>query len=273
MLRNAKQTDVEQLAGLRAAACRETPQQAAAWVREIVGIQNIFLLENTPPRIDALLAMVPVYSGARRGVWFAGLYTQPAFAGSAVLPRLVDAALRACAARGYDFAVTVPRGDAQRAMFGTVGFGDALPLRVVRRTITQNLWAQADFDTMTVRRLQEERQRFAPGSIVFPEPVMAGILHELYSRGLTLVSGPRGYGLFYQTPDKLYFAELQADNDHSADLLLQASARHTGVFEARLLLSESQSLYLGQGKRSLYAMLCTLRQPLAAGELYFRPLL
>ena len=58
--------------------------------------------------------------------------------------------------------------------------------------------------------------------------------------------------------------ELQADNDHSADILLQAAREHTGLTKARLLLAENQFLYLGEGKRCGYGMICYLgsRSPL-----------
>ena len=45
-------------------------------------------------------------------------------------------------------------------------------------------------------------------------------------------------GLYCQEKDELLFMELQADNDHSADILLQAAREHTGLTKARLLLAE-----------------------------------
>lgn len=46
---------------------------------------------------------------------------------------------------------------------------------------------------------------------------------QLYRRGLTVVSTRRGYGLYFTKGDTLQFLELQADNDHCADQLLQAA--------------------------------------------------
>ena len=52
---------------------------------------------------------------------------------------------------------------------------------------------------------------------------MNEIMTQLYRRGLTVVSNRRGYGLYYTSGDTLQFLELQADNDHCADRLLQAA--------------------------------------------------
>ncbi|HRM80438.1 MAG TPA: hypothetical protein PLT18_10380, partial [Gemmiger qucibialis] len=87
------------------------------------------------------------------------------------------------------------------------------------------------------------------------------------------VSNQRGYGLYCQEKDELLFMELQADNDHSADILLQAAREHTGLTKARLLLAENQFLYLGEGKRCGYGMICYLGQPFPVTDVYFRLLL
>ena len=76
---------------------------------------------------------------------------------------------------------------------------------------------------------------------------MNTMITRLYRRGMTIVSNQRGYGLYCQEKDELLFMELQADNDHSADILLQAAREHTGLTNARLLLAENQFLYLGEG--------------------------
>ena len=76
-----------------------------------------------------------------------------------------------------------------------------------------------------------------------------------------------------QEKDELLFMELQADNDHSADILLQAAREHTGLTKARLLLAENQFLYLGEGKHCGYGMICYLGQPFPVTDVYFRLLL
>ena len=80
----------------------------------------------------------------------------------------------------------------------------------------------------------------------------------------------RGYGLFCQDGEVLQFLELQADNDHCADRLLQAAREHTGASRADILLAENQTLYLGAGKRCGYGMLRFLQKPFSTTDVYFR---
>ena len=89
-----------------------------------------------------------------------------------------------------------------------------------------------------------------------------------------MFSGPRrGYGLYFTKGDTLQFLELQADNDHCADQLLQAAREKTGAANARILLAENQTLYLGSGRRCGYGMIAFLGRPFSVTDAYFRMLL
>ena len=90
---------------------------------------------------------------------------------------------------------------------------------------------------------------------------MNTMITRLYRRGMTIVSNQRGYGLYCQEKDELLFMELQAAREH------------TGLTKARLLLAENQFLYLGEGKRCGYGMICYLGQPFPVTDVYFRLLL
>ena len=71
----------------------------------------------------------------------------------------------------------------------------------------------------------------------------------------------------------MQFIELQADNDHCADQLLQAAREKTGAENARVLLAENQTLYLGAGRRCGYGMIAFLRGEFPVTDVYFRMLL
>ena len=95
---------------------------------------------------------------------------------------------------------------------------------------------------------------------------------NLYKLGIDIGSTTVKVALLNEK-DELLFMELQADKDHSADILLQAAREHTGLTKARLLLAENQFLYLGEGKRCGYGMICYLGQPFPVTDVYFRLLL
>lgn len=277
MLRKATETDFLDLIQFRCEACGCTRTTAANWLQGVIGFENILLLQKPGAegraQIAAMLAAVPVRTGYRHGVWFSGLATRPDLQGRGLMTKLLETCLRAYTQNGCDFAVTTPENPREAAWLGRLSFQSAFPLRVINKPIPRYLMAQAEFDTMTVRRLLETRLRYQPGCVLLPETCMTGIITQLYSRGMTLVSNPRGYGLYYHSKDTLQVIELQADNDHSADVLLQAAREKTGADKARLLLAENQALYLGEGKRNSYGMIRYLKQPFPLTDVYFRLLL
>ena len=55
----------------------------------------------------------------------------------------------------------------------------------------RNLWSQAEFDSVTARKLCELRERFYPDTVQFPPEQMAVVLTDLYARGATIVSNEK----------------------------------------------------------------------------------
>ena len=69
------------------------------------------------------------------------------------------------------------------------------------------------------------------------------------------------------------FPELAVTAYTCADLLLQAAREKTGAQNARILLAENQTLYLGAGRRCGYGMIAFLGRPFPTTDAYFRMLL
>lgn len=277
--------DMESLIDFRCQAFGGSRAVAAAWLQKMAGLENVLLVpgppatpgEPPPNGPAAMLCTIPVSWAGRKGVLFCGMATQPAMRGKGVMSKLLSGCLRAYAAGDCSFAITAQVSAYNAEKLAGLGFQPAFPLRALEREIPRNLWAQADFDTLTVKRLLQARLRYQPGCVCLPEASMTEMVAQMYSRGATLVSSARGYGLYYLVQGRqgtnLQFAELQADNDHSADLLLQAAREKTGAAKAQLVLAENQALYLGAGRRCGYAMLRFLKEPFPVRDGYFRLLL
>ena len=272
MLRKATVQDIPALAALRCQTTGTTPQEAAAWLQSVAGIENILVLQkDDAPAV--MLAAVPVQYYQHKGLWFCGFAAQKGLDGSAILPKLLAGCLRAYAASGIEFAVINPGDAKQAAQLQPLGFQGLLPLRVLQKAIPRNLVAQAVFDSLTVHKLLQRRSLYQPGCVSLPEPAMTEVMTQLYRRGLTVVSSNRGYGLYYLQDGVVQCIELQADNDYCADVLLQAVREKTGAEKARILLSENQTLYTGAGRRCAYGMIAFCAKPFPVTDMYFRVLL
>ena len=273
MLRKATPADLDTLIAFRHQAYGGSKAEIAGWLQNIVGLENVLLVEQDAPSGAAPAAMVcavPVETHGRRGIWFCGMATAPEYRGHGLMPRLLDGCLRAFASSGLEFAVAVPETGRAAARLRALQFQDAFALRILRRPVARNLWARAEFDSMTVRRLMDARLRYQPGCVTLPEQSMNEVVSQLYHRGVTIISNPRGYGLYYVRGDTMQFIELQADNDHSADVLLEAAREQTGCGQAQVILTENQTLFLGEGKRCGYGMLRFLQKAFPLTDVYFR---
>lgn len=273
MLRTASAADLNALVKLRCDRYGTAQADAAGWLQNVAGLDNVLVVERPDGTPAAMLAAVPVQYRHRQGVWFCGAAAGAEVPREMLLTRLLTGCMRAFAAKGYDFAVFAPETEEETQALEKAGFKSLLPLRLLQRPIQPDLLATAEFDSLTVRRLLEMRRHCQPGCVDLPESAMNEIITQLYRRGLTVVSDRRGYGLFYTKGDTLQFLELQADNDHCADRLLQAAREKTGAHYARIVLAENQPLYPGAGRRCGYGMIAFLRGEFPTGDMYFRMLL
>lgn len=213
----------------------------------------------------SLVCALPVTIGQRRGVYFYGL-TAPAGGEAAFLQRAEEWVKQ----DGALFAVARPMDDAAWALFDRAGYEKAFSTKRVRRPIRPNLWAQADFDTVTVRSLEQLRAKYVPEAVRLPLASMVEVLTDLYGRGLTIVSTDDAYGLYFKEGETLRFVELFAGGDRAAERLWQAAREKVGGLQAELLLGAEQPLFLGEGSREDYGCIKFFARPFDVTESYMR---
>lgn len=233
------------------------------------GLENIWL-EEQAGQIAGYLCAVPVTMAGLRGFYLYGVNTRASLRGGGVMSRLLEAFCRE-AAKTAAFAALVPAGGPLFGFYERLGFETLFFHRQVERQLRVNLWAQADFDTLTARRLAAVRARFQKAPYVaFADGPHAAMVQNLYSEGATTVETEGGYGVFFiekdpQQQDYLVFKELAAASDSAATALLEAVRLRTGCSRAVLELPGESGPFLGEGKPQPYGMLRWLgeKQPLA----------
>ena len=162
-------------------------------------------------------------------------------------------------------------------LFGLCGQGNlilACALRCLPREVERNLWSQAEFDSVTAKKLCELRERFWPDTVMLTPEKMAVVLGDLYSRGATIVSSEQGYGIYFRKEDTLYFVELMAGDDRSAEKLMEAAREKEVIVEkAVITVGAAQNLFLGEGTRQDYGMIRFEGEPFDVSESYMRLML
>ena len=243
----------------------DTEDFAKMVLERFAGVQNIYVADENDAIVAAALA-VPVTLQGRTGN-----YLCLCGEGSLLLAGLLDTLCAQQKLRGAGFTVAVPHGQEQAALLESKGFRWAFPLRCLPREVSRNLWSQAEFDSVTARKLCELRERFCPDTVQLPPERMAVVLGDLYARGATIVSSGKGYGVYFRREDTLYFVEMMAEDDRSAEVLMEAAREKEVIVErAVITVGAAQNLFLGEGRRQDYGMIRFDAEPFDVEESYMR---
>ena len=222
----------------------DTEDFAKMVLERFAGVQNIYVADENDTIVAAALA-VPVTLQGR-----AGNYLCLCGEGSLLLAGLLDTLCAQQKLRGSGFTVAVPADAAQAALLQDKGFAQAFALRCLPREVSRNLWSQAEFDTVTAKKLCELREQFWKDTVQLNPERMAVVLQELYARGATIVSNEHGYGIYFRKEDTLYFVEMMADSDRAAEILMEAAREKEVIVEkAVITVGAAQPLFLGEGTR------------------------
>ena len=217
--------------------------------------------------IEAVALAVPVTLQGRPGSYLFGLCGQ----GSLLLAGLVDTLCAQQKLRGAGFVVAVPASPEQSTLLQDKGFQKAFALRCLPREVERNLWSQAEFDSVTAKKLCELRAKYWPDTVQLPPEQMGEVLRDLYSRGATIVSSEQGYGIYFRREDTLYFVEMMAENDRAAEVLMEAAREKEVIVEkAVITVGAAQNLFLGEGTRQEYGLIRFEGEPFDVSESYMR---
>ena len=223
----------------------ESEEFAKKAIEQFAGEQNVYVAEEND-EIAAVVLAVPVTLQGRSGTYLYGL----------------------C---GAGFTVAVPTSPEQAALLQDKGFAWAFALRCLPREVERNLWSQAEFDSVTAKKLCELRAKYWPDTVQLPPEQMGEVLRDLYSRGATIVSSEQGYGIYFRREDTLYFVEMMAENDRAAEVLMEAAREKEVIVEkAVITVGAAQNLFLGEGTRQEYGLIRFEGEPFDVSESYMR---
>ena len=145
---------------------KESEEFARKAIEQFAGEQNVYVAEENG-EIAAVALAVPVTLQGRTGSYLYGLCGE----GSLILAGLLDYLCAQQKLRGAGFTVAVPAGAEQAAFLQDKGFAWAFALRCLPREVERNLWSQAEFDSVTAKKLCELRTKFWPDTVQLdPEP-------------------------------------------------------------------------------------------------------
>ncbi len=245
----------------------DTAEFAEKAILRFAGEQNAYIAQVNNS-LQALLLAVPVTLEGRHGSYLYGLCGTD----MDIQAELLEYVCAKQKERGAVFSVVIP--GTQPSFYSAHGFEWAFALRCLARKVRRNLWSRAEFDAVTAKGLCELRAKYEPKLMNLDPDRMAVVLADLYSRGATIVSSRKGYGVYFRKEETLYFVELMADDDASADELMEAAREKESIVEqAVITVGAAQQLYWGDGSRQEYGMIRFEGERFDVSESYMRLML
>lgn len=265
MYRLMQPSDWAEVLALWQAQRGDTEEFVRGAVERFAGVQNVYVAEEND-HIEAVALAVPVTLQGRR----AAICSVCAGRAACSL-RAWWIPVRQQKLRGAGFVVAVPASPEQSTLLQDKGFQKAFALRCLPREVERNLWSQAEFDSVTAKKLCELRAKYWPDTVQLPPEQMGEVLRDLYSRGATIVSSEQGYGIYFRREDTLYFVEMMAENDRAAEVLMEAAREKEVIVEkAVITVGAAQNLFLGEGTRQEYGLIRFEGEPFDVSESYMR---
>jgi predicted N-acetyltransferase YhbS len=265
MVRLMQPSDLNAIKKLYRQQTGQGDERAEQVIERFAGMDNTYVAEENGA-ITACAMAVPVTLRKKKGSYLYGLCGAEEQTRSA----LVEFICAEQKQRGAAFLVAVPQAD-QFAFYEPHGFVRAFPMRCVKCAVQRNLWSQAEFDTVTAKRLCELRQKFCPNSVCLDAERMAIVMSDLYARGMTIVANDAGYGVYFRKDETLYFMELMANDDRAAATLMEAAREKEVIVERAVIsLGASQQLFAGDGNERDYGMIRFLGEPFDVETSYMR---
>ena len=273
MFRVMQPADLPALTALWQEVFGDSAEFAKTALGQFAGADNVFVAEEDGAAAG-LLCAVPVSCRGRKGAYLYGVATRPEYRGRGLAAGLMEHAAGQLRARGAEFLALVPAQQSLFDYYAAHGFQKAFGLRRITRPVRRNLWAQAEFDTATAKKLCELRAKFCPDSVQLAPAQMIVVLTDLYRQGVTVVSSEGGYGLYFRKGETLEFLELQAEGDRAAENLMEAAREKEVIVEkAVITVGAAQTLFSGEGLREDYGMVRFLAEPFDVSETYMRLML
>ena len=246
----------------------DTPQ-FAQFAANICPPQEIYLVKEEDEIAAMVIAGIDLFAYGKKGFYIYGLATVPQHRNKGYAKQLMEYVEKKKLSEGYDFILTQPAGESLFDFYRNMGYNNIIFLRKAVIDIKRNLWATADFDTVTSSRFKDIRSKFSEDEVVhFSKEGYEKFTEYVYTEGGSTAETQNAYCLYYEDKDRLVVRDLFADSTPYALQLLQAVRERTGKEKAEIQLSQNSPLFLGEGRLQPHCLVKNLDKELYANLMF-----
>lgn len=267
-INNALQEDLSELKQMWQEIFQDT-EEFCTFAFSLCDLKDIFVLKEGDNIAAMLMAGIDVTAYGKNGYYIYGVATKPEHRKKGYAKALINHVLKEKISQGYDFVITQPASDSLYAFYDSLGFTAKTYLRVFDMDIKKNLWATADFDTVTATRFYEAREKFKEDEIVhFTPKTYEKFTEYIYKTGGSTAESKGAFAVYFMEKGTLIIRELSAKSTTHAVEIVQAIRERTGLEKARIELSQGSSLFVGEGKLQPHCAVIGLEKEVYANMMF-----
>ena len=244
-------------------------QQFADFAANICPTEEIYLVKDDNQIVAMVNAGIDLQACGKKGFYIYGLATVPQYRGKGLAKQLMEYVENKKLSQGYDFVLTQPAQESLFEFYRQMGYTNTVYLRKAVIDIKRNLWATADFDTMTATRFKDMRSKFSDDEVVhFSKSGYEKFTEYVYTEGGSTAETKDAYCLYFEEKDRVVVRDLFAKSTPKAMELLQAVRERTGKEKAEIQLSQNSALFLGEGRLCQHCLVKNLDKELYANLMF-----
>ena len=241
----------------------------AEFALNLCSTDEIYIVKENDEIASMTVAGVDLFACGKKGFYIYGLCTKPQFEGRGFAKHLVNYICETKLSSGYDFVLTQPATEKLFDFYRKLGFGGTTYLRKATVDIKRNLWATAEFDTVTAGRFKDIRNKFSEDEIVhFSAKGYEKFAEYVYSEGGSTAETKDAYCLYYENDDRITVRDLFAKSTRDAVVVLQAIRQRCGKETAEIQLSQNSPLFLGEGRLVPHCVVKNLNKEIYANLMF-----
>lgn len=235
----------------------------------ICSTEEIYLVKENDEIASMVVAGIDLTVSGKKGFYIYGLCTLPKYEGKGFATQLMNYVCEQKFADGYQFSVAQPAQESLFDYYKKLGYNNVTYLRKGQITVKKNLWATADFDTVTAGRFKEIRSRYAEDDVLhFDAKGYEKFAEYIYSEGGSTAENDGAYCLYFEKGDTILVRDLFAKSSQHALKLLQAVRERTGKEIFEIQLSKNSQLFLGEGKITPHCVVKNLDKEVYANLMF-----
>ncbi len=268
LLTKAKNEDLQQLKQLYNKIFDDGTHGYCDFAFSLCSIDNVYIVKDNET-VASMLMAIDVTINSKKGFYLYSACTDERYRKKGYMKALINFAYINRIENGDEFCILQPADESLFSFYEKLGFTTKTYLRNFDIDIADNMWATAEFDTLTASKLQQVREKYIEQSYVsFPKKGYENFAYYIYSFSGSTAEDENGYCIYYHSDETITIRELCSKDNTTAIKLIQAIKGRTKATKVKISLNDESLLFLGYGKKKAHCLIKGLNENVYANLMF-----